>query len=149
MVKKQAKGRRQTVIVILSILIFTSITANIIQLMLNIPKINEANVSAERLANYQELQDKQIASVKKNCQKIKADTENTWSDINQMRTVVKVMQGAADDEALAREIIGRCYSPLFLISGVVFLDEYNVDDLVLKDDTLFDIREDAFDRVKY
>lgn len=149
MTKKKTKGHQKTIIVALGVLIFISLTANILQLASSIPRINEVNASSERLANYRKLQDKQISSVKDNCEKIKADSENKWSDINQMRIVVKVMQGADDDEALASEVIGRCYSPLFLISGVAFLDDSNPDDLVLKENTLFDIREDAFDRVKY
>lgn len=149
MAKKKTKGHQKTIIVALGVLIFISLTANILQLSSSIPMINEVNASSERLANYRKLQDKQISSVKDNCEKIKADTENKWSDINQMRVVVQVMQGADDDDTLAREVIGRCYHPLFLISGVVFLDDDNIDDLVLKENTLFDIREDAFDRVKY
>ena len=149
MTKKKIKGRQKTIIVALGVLIFISLTANILQLASSIPRINEVSASSERLANYRKLQDKQISSAKDNCEKIKADTENKWSDINQMRVVVQVMQGADDDDTLAREVIGRCYHPLFLISGVVFLDDDNIDDLVLKENTLFDIREDAFDRVKY
>lgn len=149
MTKKKTKGHQKTIIVALGVLIFISLTANILQLASSIPRINEVNASSERLANYRKLQDKQISSVKDNCEKIKADSENKWSDINQMRIVVKVMQGADDDNALASEVISRCYSPLFLISGVAFLDDSNPDDLVLKENTLFDIREDAFDRVKY
>lgn len=149
MTKKKIKGRQKTIIVALGALIFISLNFNLLQLALNIPKIAEANSASERLANYRELQSRQISSAKDNCEKIKADTENKWSDINQMRVVVQVMQGADDDDTLAREVIGRCYHPLFLISGVVFLDDDNIDDLVLKENTLFDIREDAFDRVKY
>ncbi len=149
MTKKKIKGRQKTIIVALGALIFISLNFNLLQLALNIPKIAEANSASERLANYRELQSRQISSVKDNCEKIKADTENKWSDINQMRVVVQVMQGADDDNTLASEVIGRCYSPLFLISGVVFLDDDNPDDLVLKENTMFDIREDAFDRVKY
>ena len=149
MTKKKIKGRQKTIIVALGALIFISLNFNLLQLALNIPKIAEANSASERLANYRELQSRQISSVKDNCEKIKADTENKWSDINQMRVVVQVMQGADDDNTLASEVIGRCYSPLFLISGVVFLDDDNPDDLVLKENTLFDIREDAFDQVKY
>lgn len=149
MTKKKIKGRQKTIIVALGALIFISLNFNLLQLALNIPKIAEANSASERLANYRELQSRQISSVKDNCEKIKADTENKWSDINQMRVVVQAMQGADDDNTLAREVIGRCYHPLFLISGVVFLDDDNIDDLVLKENTLFDIREDAFDRVKY
>ena len=149
MTKKKIKGRQKTIIVALGALIFISLNFNLLQLALNIPKIAEANSASERLANYRELQSRQISSAKDNCEKIKADTENKWSDINQMRVVVQVMQGADDDDTLAREVIGRCYHPLFLISGVVFLDDDNIDDLVLKENTLFDIREDAFDQVKY
>lgn len=149
MTKKKIKGRQKTIIVALGALIFISLNFNLLQLALNIPKIAEANSASERLANYRELQSRQISSAKDNCEKIKADTENKWSDINQMRVVIQVMQGADDDDTLAREVIGRCYHPLFLISGVVFLDDDNIDDLVLKENTLFDIREDAFDQVKY
>ena len=149
MTKKKIKGRQKTIIVALGVLIFISLTANILQLASSIPRINEVSASSERLAHYRKLPDKQLSSAKDNCEKIKADTENKWSDINQMRVVVQVMQGADDDDTLAREVIGRCYHPLFLVSGVVFLDDDNIDDLVLKENTLFDIREDAFDRVKY
>lgn len=149
MAKKKTKGHQKTIIVALGALIFISLAINILQLALNIPKIAEANSTSERLANYRELQSRQISSVKDNCEKIKADSENKWSDINQMRVVVKALQGANDDETLAEEVIGRCYSPLFIVSGVAFLDDDNVDDLVLKENTMFDIREDAFDQVKY
>lgn len=111
MTKKKTKGHQKTIIVALGVLIFISLTANILQLASSIPRINEVNASSERLANYRKLQDKQISSVKDNCEKIKTDSENKWSDINQMRIVVKVMQGADDDDTLAAEIIGRCYSP--------------------------------------
>ena len=149
MTKKKTKEHQKTIIVALGVLIFISLDINILQLALNISKIAEANSTSERLANYRELQSRQISSVKDNCEKIKADSENKWSDINQMRVVVKAMQGANDDKTLAAEVIGRCYSPLFIVSGVAFLDDDNVDDLVLKENTMFDIREDAFDRVKY
>lgn len=149
MAKKKTKGYQKTIIVALGALIFISLAINVLQLALNIPKIAEDNNTSERLANYRELQSRQISSAKDNCEKIKADSENKWSDINQMRVVVKALQGADDDELLAEEVIGRCYSPLFIISGVAFLDDDNVDDLVLKENTMFDIREDAFDRVKY
>ena len=149
MAKRKAKGRQKTIIVVLGVLIFISLAINIVQLVFNIPKINATNTSTERLASYRELQERQILSVKDNCRKIKADTENKWSAINQMRVVVGALYGAEDDEELARELIQRCYAPLFLISGVLFIDDDNVDDLVLEDDTMFDIRENAFDQVKY
>lgn len=146
---KKAKGHQKTIIVVLSVLIFISLAINIVQLASNISKINAANISTERLASYRGLQERQILSVKDNCRRIKDDSKNEQSAINRMRVVVSALYGTEDDGALAEEIIKRCYAPLYLISGVVFIDDDNVDELVLEDDTMFDIRENAFDQVKY
>lgn len=147
--QKQKKIQKQTIIYTIFFLLFISICGNIIQFFVNRKTYENNNLTSERLEKYHSLQQKQIDSAKNTCARLKEDTANKYSYINQIVVTARVFD--IDESDFMTSTFQKCYSPLFIISGALFVeDEYtDIDELVLEDNSNFDIKQNAFDRVKF
>lgn len=152
--KKQLKGsnkRAITIICLLVICLIASAAGNVTQ-FLDYQKLEtENNDVSWRLNNYRELQETQIRAVKDSCATLNAETYNTSSVENQIVTYLSAYNSQLGKSYIITRI-SSCYGPLFLASGVAFredLETSEVDNMVLEPGSNYEIREDAFDNVKW
>lgn len=136
---------------VVSICVVISAIANVCQLV-NLSHL-EANAqdTSQRLNNYRNLQAIQIEAVKDNCAQLQASVSDSSYTRNQILLRFKLSsQKLADDYKTM--IFQGCYAPAFLVSGIMHregVSTEDMDDLLLEPDSNFNIRDNAFDGVKW
>ena len=132
-----------------TILLFAGCLATIIAQFIHIRNLStEIKDTAWRLGNYRELQKRQIQNVKFTCNRLKNKTDDTNSLINQIGRLVKYVAPELETD-YKTEIFSLCYAPLFIVADVLDTKIEDPDDLVLEENSNFNIRNDAFDRVRW
>lgn len=159
MAKKKSKrkevrtiiNRRRLSMAFIATLMIASLVTNIVQAVSYIDLRTEVSSVSSSLANYRELQSTQIKAVREACSVLKEDVNNSESDRNLVRSGLALLSSSIASAYMVT-VLQTCYAPLYSVSGVLFMDDIdaaNMDDLVLEPNSNFDIREDAFDNVRW
>ena len=148
--KLRLKITKKVVIIALACCVIVSVVVNIVQLVTYLNLKADADDVAWRLNNYRDLQNTQIEAVRTACRDIGNDIKSGKSDRDRVLVGLNLYSKKIGSE-YQKLIFRGCIAPALLISDVTGegVDSGDATDMVFDPEDRFNIKDNAFDNVRW